>query len=95
MTALRQSASWEDVPSDEDHNRSDEEEDEEERLRAEHRAQSCEAAGIDKGNLMACLQESASCLDVDVESDSEDERERAQQGQDGGGSGAPARSYSV
>ena len=26
------------------------------RLRAEHRAQSCEAAGIDKGNLMACLQ---------------------------------------
>merc|ERR1719271_685270 len=87
MTALRQSASWEDVPSEEDYNRSDEEDDEEERLRAEHRAQSCEAAGIDKGNLMACLQESASCLDIDVESDSEDER--GAQEQDGGGSGAP------
>jgi hypothetical protein len=92
MTALRQSASWEDVPSEEDHNRSDEEDDEEERLRAEHRAQSCEAAGIDKGNLMACLQESASCLDVDVES-SEDEGGGPDPG--GGAGGAPARSYSV
>lgn len=73
MTALRQSASWEDVPSDEDHNHSDDEEDEEDRMRAAHRAQPCEAAGIDKAQMMPCLMESASFLDVYVDSDTDEE----------------------
>ena len=42
---LSRSASWEDVPSDEDHNRSDEEEDEEERWRF-----SCFLLATEEGN---------------------------------------------
>jgi hypothetical protein len=77
MTALRQSASWEDVPSEEDHNHSEvDDEEEADRQRAAHRAQPCEAVGIDKNRLMNCLQESASVLDIVVDSDTDEDERR-------------------